>query len=198
MPVFKPRFGSFGFDTDGMDRSVPPGEDFYKFANGGWDARTEIPADRGRYGMFTLLADEAAERVRDLVQAAASSPTVTGNEKKLGDFYASFMDEAAIEVKGLAPIQPELQRIAGIANKRELSSEIGRTLRTDVDPLNLGIVQTKPLFGLWISEDLSDPAGTRRTSSRREPGCRTATTSSLTDARFTEVRKSTRTTSLER
>ncbi|MBE4753312.1 M13 family metallopeptidase [Corallococcus sp. ZKHCc1 1396] len=155
----KPVYGSFGIDTPGMDTAVAPGDDFYRYVNGKWQDTTEIPADRPAYGMFSRLADGAAQQTRDLLEAAAKSDAAPGSEeRKLGDFFASFMDEAGIEAKGITPLQPELQRISAIANRKELSTLLGTTLRADVDALNTGQTTTERLFGLWVAEDLNDPS----------------------------------------
>ena len=155
----KPRYGSFGFDVAGMDRSVRPGDSFYRYANGGWETATEIPADRSSYGMFTALRATSDERTRAIVEAAAQAEAPAGSEtRKIGDYFASFMDEAAVEAKGTAPLKPELDHIASIASRRDLAVALGTTLRSDVDPLNWGDVQTDRLFGLWIAEDLNEPS----------------------------------------
>src|SRR5262245_29471359 len=95
-----------------MDTSVAPGDDFFRFANGGWLAKTEIPPDRSSYGTFDVLAEQSQMRTRGLLEAAASSTASAGSEeRKIGDFYASFMDEATIEKRGLAPLGPTLDAI---------------------------------------------------------------------------------------
>jgi putative endopeptidase len=152
----RPTYGRFGFDTDGMDRSVSPGDDFYRYANGRWLDRTEIPADRPAYGMFTRLEETANRRTREIIEQAVSARDP--QTRKLGDLFAAFMDEAAIEARGTAPLKPELDRIAAIANRRQLAAELGSTVRADVDPLNTGEVGTERIFGLWVAEDLSDPS----------------------------------------
>ncbi|WP_257456075.1 M13 family metallopeptidase [Archangium lipolyticum] len=155
----KPTYGSFGVDTAGMDPSVAPGDSFYRFVNGKWLEKTEIPADRPSYGMFTKLAEEASLRTRALIEEAASANAPEGSEvRKMGDAFASFMDEAAIEARGVSPLQPELGRIAAITTRRELAAALGDTLRADVDPLNMGDVSTDRLLGLWVAEDLNDPS----------------------------------------
>ncbi|WNG20215.1 M13 family metallopeptidase [Cystobacter fuscus] len=155
----KPTYGSFGVDTAGMDTSVAPGDNFYRFVNGTWHDKVEIPADRSSYGMFTTLAEEASRRTRALIEQSASANAPEGSEvRKLGDLFASFMDEAAIEAKGMAPLAPELGRIAAITNRKELAAALGDTLRADVDPLNTGHVNTDRLLGLWVSEDLNEPS----------------------------------------
>ena len=154
-----PAHGSFGVDTAGMSTAVAPGDNFYRFVNGTWLEKTEIPADRSSYGMFTKLAEEASRRTRTLIEEAASTNAPAGSEvRKLGDLFASFMDEAGIEAKGLAPLQPELERIAAITTRKELSAALGDTLRADVDALNTGDVDTDRLLGLWVTEDLNDPS----------------------------------------
>jgi putative endopeptidase len=158
-PAPKPTYGSFGVDTAGMDKSVAPGDSFYRFVNGTWLDKTEIPADRSSYGMFTRLAEEASQRTRKLIEEAASANAPEGSEvRKLGDAFASFMDEAAIEAKGVAPLKPELDRIAAISTRSELATVLGDTLRADVDALNTGHVTTDRLFGLWVTEDLNEPS----------------------------------------
>jgi putative endopeptidase len=156
-PKPQPTYGAFGFDSNGMDKSVKPGDNFYRHANGTWLDKTEIPADRSSYGMFTTLSEQADRRTRELIEAQTQA--AEGSEgRKIGDYFASFMDEAAIEAKGVAPLKPELDRIAAIANKKALSTELGSTLRADVDALNTGDVSTDRLFGLWVAEDLNDPS----------------------------------------
>src|SRR5690242_742737 len=87
-----------GLDLSAMDTSVRPGDDFFLYANGSWLKRTEIPADQSRWGSFTILRDKAAKRTADLIQEAAkSNPPAGSDARKVGDYYASFMDEAAIE-----------------------------------------------------------------------------------------------------
>jgi putative endopeptidase len=145
-------------DTAGMDRGVKPGDSFYGFANGTWAKQTEIPADRSSYGMFARLSELAAQRTRALVEAAAAGQAAAGSpERKVGDAYASFMDEAAIEAKGLAPLQPELARIAALSTRRQLSALLGAGLRADVNALNTGDVSTDRLFGLWVTDDIHRP-----------------------------------------
>ena len=102
-PAPKPELGTFGFDTAGMDRSVQPGDNFYMFSNGTWAKNTQIPADKSNYGMFTRLDDLSKDRTRVIIEEAAKD-----SNSKIGNAYSSFLDSAAIEAKGLAPIQPWL------------------------------------------------------------------------------------------
>ncbi|WP_242416032.1 M13 family metallopeptidase [Sphingomonas panni] len=111
-PAPKPEIGDFGFDVAGMDRSVKPGDNFYKYANGTWERITPIPADKSNYGMFTALDDLSKTRTRELLDAAKGDPN-----SKIGVAYATYLDQAAIEAKGLAPIQPWLTEIKGLTSK---------------------------------------------------------------------------------
>ncbi|MEH3041298.1 MAG: M13 family metallopeptidase [Sphingomonas paucimobilis] len=108
----KPEIGDFGFDVAGMDRNVKPGDNFYKYANGTWEKITPIPADKSNYGMFTALDDLSKSRTRELLDAAKGDPN-----SKIGTAYATYLDQAAIEAKGLAPIQPWLTEIKGLTSK---------------------------------------------------------------------------------
>ncbi len=152
------RIGSFGFDTDGMDRSIAPGEDFFGYADGGWVRTTEIPADRSSYSSFTGLSVQAEKDTRAILAEAAADPAANGERKKIGDFYAAFMDEAGIEARGVTPVQPELDAIAALADKTALARAVGESLRADVDLLNATDYYTDRLFGLWVTANLEDPA----------------------------------------
>ncbi|HWM84904.1 MAG TPA: M13 family metallopeptidase [Kofleriaceae bacterium] len=107
-----PEIGAWGFDSQGMDRSAAPGGSFYQFANGAWLKNTPVPPDKSNYGMFTALADRSEERTRQIVENARGAPDSEG--QKIGDSYRSFMDEKAIESKGIAPLQAKLDEIAAI------------------------------------------------------------------------------------
>ncbi len=112
----KPEYGTFGFDTAGMDKSIAPGNDFYGFANGTWAKNTPIPADKSNYGMFTVLDDLSRERTRQIIEEQAKDPN-----SKIGAAYASYMDEAAVEAKGLAPFQPWLDQVRGLKSRAGLA-----------------------------------------------------------------------------
>ena len=147
-----------GLDLSAMDTSVRPGDDFFAYANGNWVKRTEIPPDQGRWGSFTMLREKAAKRTADLIrEAAASNPPAGSNARKVGDYYASFMDEAAIEKAGLSPLKADLARVAALKDKTALARFLGETLRADVDIMNSTNFYTENLFGLWTAPALDDP-----------------------------------------
>jgi predicted metalloendopeptidase len=147
-----------GIDAAGMDPAVAPGVDFFAYANGTWLKRTSIPPDRASYGTGAVVSELTKERTVELIRNAAKTSSSAGSElRKVGDYYASFMDEAAIEAAGLRPLAAKLERIAAIADRQDLSRALGSTLRADVDVLNATNLYTDNLFGLWVAQDLTDP-----------------------------------------
>jgi predicted metalloendopeptidase len=147
-----------GPDLAGMDVKVAPGDDFFAYANGGWIKATEIPADRSSYGNGAILTELTAQRVDELLNAVTAQPARPGSEaQQIGDFYASFMDDAAIESKGFKVMEPALKRIDDIFSRSELAAALGETVRADVDILNNTNLHTPHLFGLWVAQDLNDP-----------------------------------------
>src|SRR4051812_9148368 len=144
-----------GIDIGGMDRSVEPGDDFFGFTNGGWLKSTDIPADRTSFGAFDIIFGEVTKLPADLIAAAAKS---SNPEKKMvGDYYTAYLNEDAIEKRGLEPIKAQLAEIDAIKDKAELSRVLGSQLRADVDPLNATNFYTNRLFGVFISADFNDP-----------------------------------------
>jgi putative endopeptidase len=146
-----------GLDVAGMDKSVNPADDFFRYCNGEWLKKTAIPSDRSSYGIFDILAEQASKQTSDLISEASKSPRISG-ASKVGDFYDAFMDEKAIEAKGLSPLKTELHKINAIGDKKAFARVLGSELRADVDPLNNTNFYTDRLFGLWVSPDFNNPA----------------------------------------
>jgi predicted metalloendopeptidase len=148
-----------GLDVAAMDPAVRPGDDFYAFANGGWMQRTEIPADRSERGIFEDVIELNRQRTADLIkEIAAHRRAADAESAKIADYFASFMDEAGIEKHGLAPLRPALAQIAAIRDRRALARWLGSTLRADVDVLNNTQLYTGNVLGLWVAQDLDNPA----------------------------------------
>ena len=146
-----------GIAVDNIDRSVKPGDDFHRFANGNWIKRTEIPADRAGIDVFTRLSDLSSQRTADLIQElATSNPPAGSNLRKVADLFNSYMDDAVIESKGLTPVKPHLDAIAAIRDKKQLAHALGETLRADVDALNNTNYHTANLLGLWVAPGFND------------------------------------------
>jgi endothelin-converting enzyme/putative endopeptidase len=138
--------------------TLRPGDDFFGWANGAWLANTEIPADRGSWGAMASLAEDTNQRIVKLIEAVAADKKAGGDARKVADYYTTYMDETAIEAKGMAPLKDQLARIAAIRDKAELTRALGASIRADVDPLNATNFFTENVFGVWISPGLHDPA----------------------------------------
>src|SRR6185312_4843909 len=148
-----------GIDLAGIDKSVKPGDDFFGYANGAWLKTHEIPSDRASYGPGSILIDKTREQVRVLIQdAAKANPPHGSDAQKVGDYYASYLDQAAIDKKGLGPLKPEMGKVAALRDKQSLSSYLGSTLRADVDALNSTNFYTDHVFGVWITQAFEDPS----------------------------------------
>ncbi len=141
------RYGTWGFDTAGMDRSVSPGTDFFSYVNGTWVKNTPIPSDQSSYGSFRVLRDLSETRVHSLVEGyALGNPATDGDSAKIAALYRGFMDEAAIEALGAAPLQPQLQRIRAATTHAQLAE-----LMADREVLG------SSLFGISVGDDQRDP-----------------------------------------
>src|SRR5690242_18105396 len=134
----RPQYGTFGFDTAGMDKSVAPGDDFFEYANGTWLKNTPIPPDKARYGLFNVLDDLSKERTRGIIEEQTKNPN-----SKIGNAYLSFMNEDAIEAKGLAPFEPWLNRVRASKSKADLVK-----LYADADRLGIPIP-----FRMFVGQD---------------------------------------------
>jgi putative endopeptidase len=125
-----------GIDLSTIDASVRPQDDLYQHVNGGWLNTTVIPDDRPLEGTFTALRDASELAVKEIIeQAAARGAEATGIERKIGDLYNSFMDEAAVEAKGLDPLRARLAQVFATTSVPELVALAGRLFRADVSGL---------------------------------------------------------------
>lgn len=143
-------------DLDGMDRAAKPGDEFYKFTNGTWLAKTEIPADRASWGMGSVMHDRTEKRIAELVAATVNAPMGT-ESRKISDFVTAFRDTKTIEAKGYKVLEPAFAEIAAIKEPRDLARVLGGTLRADTDAINSTNFVTPHLFGLWVAADLDEP-----------------------------------------
>ncbi len=134
---------SSGIRLDFIDKSVAPSEDFFRFANGQWLKDTKIPADKARYGAFTILGDKSQEDVKAIVQQAGNNPdsNTKGSEaQQIKDFYSSYMDQEKLEKVGLGPVQGYLTAIDQINTLSELSRQFAAANRRSVrSPLSFYI-----------------------------------------------------------
>ncbi|MFL6801831.1 MAG: M13 family metallopeptidase [Sphingomicrobium sp.] len=118
----KPTYGDWGYDAAAMDRSVKPGDDLWAYVNGTWDKTTKIAADRASAGPFITLSDKSEADVREIVDNLAKSNDGSVIGQQVGDFYASYMDEAAIEAAGTAPLKPYLGAVDAVQTRDQLLS----------------------------------------------------------------------------
>ena len=122
-----------GFDVSNMDTTVSACQNFFQYANGGWVAKNPIPAAYPSWGRFNELSDRNQEQLRQILEDAAKSNAAKGtNEQKIGDYYASCMDEAAIETAGLSPLLAEMKRIDAINSKDSFQREVAELHGTGV------------------------------------------------------------------
>ena len=128
-----PQIGTYGFDVAGMDQSVTPGDDYFGYANGTWAKDTAIPADKSSFGAFDVLADLSRDRTRGILEKAGTST--------IGTAYSTYLDTAAIDAKGLAPIKPWLDTIKG-TTKATYAQTVAQADRNGVGvPFGTGVGQ---------------------------------------------------------
>ncbi|MGN6271186.1 MAG: M13 family metallopeptidase [Sphingomonas sp.] len=150
-----------GVDLSGLDKNVKPGDDFDEYANGGWRAKTEIPADRASTGVFLEVFNKAEANNRAIIDAALKANAAADTDQgRIANYYNAFMDTKGIEQRGLAPIKPELDAIAALKDKTALSRMLGANMRADEDPINATSLGTENLFGLFVTQALTDPSKT--------------------------------------
>ncbi|MCK6550147.1 M13 family metallopeptidase [Myxococcota bacterium] len=123
----KAAIGTWGFDVDGKKADVKPGDDFFRHSGGTWMEKEQMPADRTRWGTFDRLAAKAEADVRAIIEDLAAKKGAPGTiERKIGDYYAAFMDTAAIDAKGFAPAKAAMDAIAAAKTHDEIAMIIGR------------------------------------------------------------------------
>src|SRR5205814_4123295 len=124
----KPEYGSWGFDAAGADLAAKPGDDFFRYANGAWLDRVQIPADKAAYSLRLAMTDLTEQRLHDLIEEAAKKaehkPATT--EGKVGAFYKAFMDEGRVERAGAAPLKEKLAEIRAATTREKLAAMMGR------------------------------------------------------------------------
>ncbi|MGE0597538.1 MAG: M13 family metallopeptidase [Hyphomonadaceae bacterium] len=148
-PAARPQaaIGAYGIDTTAIDASVRPGQDFFRHVNGAWLARTEIPADRTRWGTFDILRDKSDRDQRVIIEEVALAGGAPGsNQQKIADYYNSFLNQDAIDARGLEPIAAELAEIAALRTHEEAAVFAARP----------GVPVTFPI-GLYVTLDERNP-----------------------------------------
>ncbi|MEY2484612.1 MAG: putative endopeptidase [Verrucomicrobiota bacterium] len=148
-PPTKPQYGVWGFDLAGADRSTKPGDDFFRFANGTWIDKTQIPSDKPAYSLRLAMTDITEQRLHEMMEALPAKEDARAStlEDKVGAFYRSFMDEGRVEQLGAKAIAPQIEEIRQAKTREDLAGLMGRT-NTDFE---------YSLFNYTIDVDLKDP-----------------------------------------
>ena len=141
-----PQYGKWGYDQAGMDKATEPGDDFFRFANGTWLDRAQIPADKPAVSFRLEMTDRAEARIHDILEAAKDKEPNT-LEGKAGRFYRSFMDEARVDAAGAKPLAPLLTDVRNAKTRDALARLMGRS-NADLEA---------SLFGFYVDVDLKDP-----------------------------------------
>lgn len=142
-PVIKP----WGYPLDAFDRQVRPGDDFYRFANGGWLDATQIPSDRSGTGFSVTMLDRNEERMAEIISSLQGSKPVPGSkEQQVHDLYTSFMDKDAIDSAGLAPFEADLTKIQRIDTHTDVALAMADAA------MSIG-----SLFGIGVGIDAKSP-----------------------------------------
>lgn len=143
-----PELGSFGIDMSYQDTETKPGDDFFRYANGGWLDTFELPASRSSYGSFTVLSDRSDQRVRGIIEDLSQTEPPQGSmEQKISDYYLSYMDINTLNDRGIGPLQDGLSRLREIDSRDELVTAFGRSF----------IENTATPFGFYVGADRSNP-----------------------------------------
>jgi len=150
----KATIGAWGIDLTNRDEAVKPGDDFFRYANGHWLATFKMPDDKPRYGSFDALSEKSENDVKSIIDGFATTPPAAGaNVAKAADFYASWMDEATLETRGIEPLKPYLAEIDAITTKDDLLRVISKV--GYASPFSLGIeadVADPTRYAVWGSQ----------------------------------------------
>jgi putative endopeptidase len=133
-----PKLGTFGVDTAGMDTTVKAGKDFNLYASGAWQKNTKIPADKTRWGMFDQLREEADANVRKILEEKAAAQKGS-SAQKARDYYAAYLDTAAIDAKGFAPAKQGLDAIGAAKTLDDVVKIMGRPDMPVEAPIGMGV-----------------------------------------------------------
>jgi predicted metalloendopeptidase len=150
----KPELGSWGVDLTARNTDIKPGNDFYHYANGHWLDTFEIPADLSGYGSFTMLSLHGEEQIKDIIE---EQPRATGSietvGQKIAEIYSGYMDQSALDAKGLKPLDPYLKKIAAAKSLDDIAVLMG-----DLTRMNSGQGGSNTPFAAYIDQDEKIPS----------------------------------------
>ena len=149
-PNNKPQYGAWGFDLAGADTKTKPGDDFFRYANGTWIDKTQIPPDKPAYSLRLAMTDLTEQRLHEMMETLAAKDVTSPStlEDKVAAFYRSFMDEARIEQLGAKPIESVLSEVKKAETRDDLAALMGRE----------SLDYESALFSYGIDVDLKDPS----------------------------------------
>ena len=147
LPALAPAQTRKFIDPANMDLSVRPGDNFYAYANGNWVKNNPVPPSKTRWGSFDKLIEESSQALKGLLEDAAANPGKNDLMKRVGDFYASAMDSAAIEKLGYQPIKPYLDDIEKISSKDQVQEKINYLRSKSI---------TGALYNIGVRQDAKD------------------------------------------
>jgi predicted metalloendopeptidase len=136
-----------------VDASIKPGDDFFAYANGAWLKANALPAGKQRWGARDELEGLARGRIATLLDDASTAPSGSA-ARKVADFRAAYMNESAIEARGLASLKPLLDRVDKVSDKAQLTRLLGRGMRADVDPEGFGVYDSASVLGLSVEQSI--------------------------------------------
>jgi putative endopeptidase len=139
--------GTWGFIPSTMDRSTSAGNDFNRFASGGWLDATTIPADRPSWSVWDVLYDQGQEQLKAIIENSAAHPDSSPEAQRIGDFYASYMDEATVNALGAKPLEPGLAAIRAATTRTDIARLMGDSFSK----------AGASLFSVYVEADLKDP-----------------------------------------
>jgi putative endopeptidase len=145
----KPLYGAWGYDATGADLRTKPGDDFFRYANGTWIGKTQIPPDKSSYSLWSESDDRTEKRLHDLIEATAKSGVhrLTDVQGKIGAFYKAFMNESRVNELGSKPLEPALGEVRRATSRSAVAALMGRN-NSDFEGT---------LFNFSIDADLKDP-----------------------------------------
>src|SRR6187397_2450034 len=125
----KPQYDAWGFDLAGADTATKPGDDFFRYANGTWLDKTQIPPDKPAYSLRLAMTDLTEQRLHEMMESLSTKPNDNPStlEEKAGAFYRSFMDEARVEQLGAKAIESGLNDLKNVKTRDEFAAFMGRT-----------------------------------------------------------------------
>jgi predicted metalloendopeptidase len=149
-----------GVDIGNIDGAVRPQDNFFLNLNGKWLASTDIPSDKASWGSFEKLDDDTKPQLRAIIEAAAANPAGSPEAQRIGDFFASYMDEARLEQVGLAPLKADFDRVAALSDKKQIPALIAHFNRYGYSvPYGVGIHQDNKDSTKYVADLYQDGLG---------------------------------------